>query len=133
MDDQIARLRNAVVAGLASGVVVGLVFSVMVWLLRGVIVPGLPATARGPCIILGGVAFVLGVAVSRVVERVAGFCGEILLIPITGTAIVVAVVAMTLVGKLLAPGNATADAVIALACLIFWVVAAFTVVSARFR
>jgi hypothetical protein len=131
MDDQIARLRNAVVAGLASGVVAGLVFSIVAWLLR--VVPGLATTARGPIVIVGGAALALGVAVSRVVERVAGFCGEILLIPITGAAIVAAVVALTLVDKFVAPGNTTAYAVIAPGCLILWLMAAFRVVSARFR
>jgi len=134
MDDDWQPLGRAMLAAVLTGPVVGVVLagvastSPAAWSRTTLVVP------LGSAGIMAMCGLGLGTAVGWVAEQMAGFCGEVLLIPVTVAALVaggVAYAGFTWVNAG-SPGS-TAILLLAIGVLTFWAGGAARVVRERLR
>jgi hypothetical protein len=123
MDDDSNRYLHSYMVAVIAGFIAGLVHT-------GIIaVVGKEAIGvRGMGLMLGSASLALGWGMGRVLERYAGFCGRLLLGPLTLAALIALATGIGMCDRLLGALVDRTFFELLLACVVLWGMAAFDVV-----
>lgn len=133
VDDEWRRTAWTALVLVGLGIFVGLVYGALAWRLQEAVPVSLRSFVWGPGAIFGLTSLVLGLGAAWLAERVAGFCGEILLIPIAASALVAAALGAGVNAALAAPAARSNLAAMLLGIAVFLAAGACRILVRRLR
>jgi hypothetical protein len=133
MTDEWKRIIKITAVLVGVGGLVGILLGNLVKLLQGFPVLLQGPAARLPAGGFAGAGLCFGYFAGRLAERMAGFCGEVLLLPISVGALTAVAVGIKLGGVLAPDMDQRTPVLVAIAGVMFWMAGAWRTIVERLR